>query len=116
MRHDLVAQPEDVHRRLGRPRDRPDRRQRPGARRRDAVHAGMSARVAVAVAAALLASLVGAGPAGAAKTLVSYEQSGGIAGIRTSLSVTIGGSARVTSSRTLGDQALQADARASCAA
>ena len=54
------------------------------------------------VVAALLASLALAGPASAAKTLVSYEQSGGIAGIRTSLSVTVGGNARVTSNRTPG--------------
>ncbi len=53
-------------------------------------------------AATLLAALLLASPAGAAKTLVSYEQSGGIAGLRTSLSVTVGGSARVTSSRTTG--------------
>lgn len=33
---------------------------------------------------------------------MSYEQSGGIAGIRTSLSVTFGGMARVTSSRAAG--------------
>ncbi len=52
--------------------------------------------------AGLLALLALASPATAAKTLVSYEQSGGIAGIRTSLSVTVGGSARVTSSRAMG--------------
>lgn len=60
----------------------------------------MFARVVVG---ALLAGLVVASPAAAgARTLVSYEQSGGIAGLRTSLSVTLGGSARVTSSRTHG--------------
>lgn len=48
---------------------------------------------------ALLASLVLASPASAAKTLVSYEQSGGIAGIQTSMSVTVEGAARVTTSR-----------------
>jgi hypothetical protein len=48
----------------------------------------------------VLASLVLASPASAAsRTLVSYEQSGGIAGIQTALSVTVGGSARVTTSR-----------------
>lgn len=52
---------------------------------------------------AVLAGLVVASPVdAAAKTLVSYERSGGIAGIRTSLSVTVGGSARVTSSRRAG--------------
>lgn len=52
---------------------------------------------------AVLACLAAAGPAVAgAKTLVSYEQSGGIAGIRTSLSVTVGGSARVTTNRSEG--------------
>jgi hypothetical protein len=46
---------------------------------------------------------IAASPAAAgAKTLVSYEQSGGIAGTRTSLSVTLGGSARVTTSRAPG--------------
>jgi hypothetical protein len=54
------------------------------------------------VVGAALASLALAGPAVAAKTLVTYEQSGGIAGIQTSLSVTVGGSARVTSSRAMG--------------
>ena len=58
---------------------------------------------ALVVSAGLLAGLALASPAGAAsKTLVSYEQSGGIAGIQTSLSVSMGGSARVTSSRTSG--------------
>jgi hypothetical protein len=58
--------------------------------------------VAVATC-AVLAGLVTASPVAAGgKTLASYEQSGGIAGIRTSLSVTVGGSARVTSSRTTG--------------
>ena len=50
---------------------------------------------------ALPASLALASPA-AATTLVNYERSGGIAGIRTSLSVTALGSARITSSRTQG--------------
>jgi hypothetical protein len=51
----------------------------------------------------VLASLALASPASAAsKTLVSYEQSGGIAGIQTGLSVTVGGSARLTSSRVPG--------------
>ena len=54
--------------------------------------------VGLLLAGLALASPVGAGP----KTLVSYEQSGGIAGIQTSLSVSVGGSARVTSSRTSG--------------
>ncbi len=58
--------------------------------------------VVACAACALLAGLVTAGPAAAAKTLVSYEESGGIAGTRTSLSVTIGGSARVTTSRSRG--------------
>ena len=57
--------------------------------------------IALAVA-VLVAMFALASPASAAKTLVSYEQSGGIAGIRTSLSVTMGGSARVTSSRATG--------------
>lgn len=54
------------------------------------------------VVALVLAMLAPASAASAAKTLVSYEQSGGIAAIRTSLSVTVGGSARVTSNRTTG--------------
>jgi hypothetical protein len=58
--------------------------------------------VRVLAVAVLLASLVLASPAGAAKTLVTYEQSGGIAGIQTSMSVTELGSARVTSSRSAG--------------
>jgi hypothetical protein len=66
------------------------------------MHAGMIARLVVVAAVLPLAALAAASPASAAKTLVSYEQSGGIAGIRTSLSVTVGGSARVTSSRTSG--------------
>jgi hypothetical protein len=64
------------------------------------MHAAMKRALVVSVA---LASLSLASPASAAsKTLVSYEQSGGIAGIQTSLSVTVGGSARVTSSRVSG--------------
>jgi hypothetical protein len=54
------------------------------------------------LSAALLASAALASPASAATTLVSYEQSGGIAGIQTSLSVTVLGSARLTSSRVAG--------------
>lgn len=50
---------------------------------------------------ALVASLALASPAGA-KTLVSYEQSGGIAGTQTAMSVTELGGARVTSSRAPG--------------
>jgi hypothetical protein len=57
---------------------------------------------APALAALLLASLALASPASAAKTLVSYEQSGGIAGMQTAMSVTVLGSARVTSSRSAG--------------
>lgn len=45
-----------------------------------------------------LASLALAGPA-AAKTLVSYSKTGGIAGIGVSMTVSDGGSARVTASR-----------------
>jgi hypothetical protein len=61
-------------------------------------------RVVIARALVLCAVLVGAASPAAAgpKTLVSYEQSGGIAGTRTSLSVTVGGSARVTTSRAMG--------------
>jgi len=50
---------------------------------------------------ALVASLALAGPAGA-KTLVSYEQSGGISGAQTAMSVTKLGGVRVTSSRAPG--------------
>jgi len=46
-----------------------------------------------------LASLALASPA-AAKTLVSYSKTGGIAGINVSMTVSDGGSARVTGSRT----------------
>ena len=59
---------------------------------------GLIALVLCAGCALVAPSPVAAG----AKTLVSYELSGGIAGIRTSLSVTIGGSARITSNRTTG--------------
>lgn len=53
------------------------------------------------VVAALAASLAPASPA-AAKTLVSYEQSGGIAGFQTAMSVSVGGMASVTSNRSAG--------------
>jgi hypothetical protein len=59
--------------------------------------------IARAVLLSALASLALASPAGAGpRTLVSYEQSGGIAGIQTALSVTVGGSARLTTSRVAG--------------
>ncbi len=59
--------------------------------------------LAFAFAVGLLGLAAVASPVGAAsRTLVGYEQSGGIAGIQTGLSVTVGGSARVTSSRTAG--------------
>jgi hypothetical protein len=64
------------------------------------VHGGVIAR---AVLSSVLASLALASPASAGpKTLVSYEQSGGIAGTQTALSVTVGGSARLTTSRVAG--------------
>ncbi len=59
--------------------------------------------IARVVLGSALASLALASPAFAGpRTLVSYEQSGGIAGIQTSLSVTVGGSARLTTSRVPG--------------
>lgn len=54
-----------------------------------------------AVVAALAASLVVASPA-TARTLVSYDKSGGIAGFRTAMSVSVGGMARVTSNHAPG--------------
>jgi len=65
------------------------------------MHGAMKSRLvlsAALLASAALASPVSAGP----RTLVSYEQSGGIAGIQTSMSVSVGGSARLTSTRTEG--------------
>lgn len=59
--------------------------------------------IACAVLWSALASLALASPATAGpKTLANYEQSGGIAGIQTAMSVTVGGSARVTTSRVAG--------------
>ena len=54
-----------------------------------------------------LASLALASPA-AAKTLVSYSKTGGIAGISVSMTVSDGGSARVTASRMGAATALRA--------
>jgi hypothetical protein len=64
------------------------------------VHGRVIARAALwsALASLALASPASAGP----RTLVNYEQSGGIAGIQTALSVTVGGSARLTTSRVAG--------------
>jgi hypothetical protein len=98
-RHDLVRKPKTcAGRRSARMTVRVAGTDR-SPRRRAGVHAAM---IRAALLASLLASLVVASPAGAARTLVSYEQSGGIAGTRISLSVTIGGNARVTSSRVRG--------------
>ena len=61
----------------------------------------MSARprtVPRALALALLASLLVAAPA-SAKTLVRYDRSGGIAGIQETMTISTGGSVRVTGQR-----------------